>query len=84
MYQLEITRQAQRQLGRLPASIAARVQTAIQGLASNPRPRGSLKMSDMKNGWRIRIGNYRVIYDIHDDVLRVIIIRVGHRRDVYR
>lgn len=84
MYQLEITRQAQRQLGRLPASVAARVQAAIQGLASNPRPRGSLKMSDMKNGWRIRIGNYRVIYDSHDDVLRVIIIRVGHRRDVYR
>lgn len=84
MHRLEITRAAGKQLDRLPGAAASRVQAAIQGLAKNPRPSGSVKMSDMPKAWRIRVGEYRVIYDIHDEVLRVIIIRIGHRRDVYR
>ena len=84
MHRLEITRKARQQLERLPSQARSRVETAIQRLAANPRPPGSIKMADMKNGWRIRVGTYRVIYEVHDDVLVVVIIRVGHRRDVYR
>lgn len=84
MFRLEITEKARRQLDRLHGQIRTRIQSAIQQLAANPRPPGSLKMADMKNAWRIRVGEYRIIYEIHDDVLVIVIVRVGHRRDVYR
>jgi mRNA interferase RelE/StbE len=84
VHRLEITRKAQRQLDRLPNQTALRVKAAIQQLTNDPRPPGAVKMADMQGGWRIRVGDYRVVYEIHDDRLVVLIIRVGHRRDVYR
>ena len=84
MHRLEITRLARKQIDALPKSVASRVESAIVELADNPRPAGSLKMKDRKDTWRIRVGRYRVVYEIHDEVLVVIIVRVAHRRDVYR
>lgn len=84
MHRLEITRLARKQIEALPKSVAARVESAIAALADDPRPAGSLKLKDREHTWRIRVGRYRIVYEVHDDVLVVIIIRVAHRRDVYR
>ena len=53
-------------------------------LAHDPRPTGVVKLAGDENLWRIRIGNYRVVYEIHDDRLMVLVLRVAHRKDVYR
>ncbi|HEY0734429.1 MAG TPA: type II toxin-antitoxin system RelE/ParE family toxin [Herpetosiphonaceae bacterium] len=83
MYSVKITRNAQKELGRLPTSDYERVLTAIQALAAAPRPRGCKKLED-SDFWRIRIGQYRVIYEIRDKELIVVVIKLGNRRDVYR
>lgn len=83
MYTIEIARSAQKELGRLSATDYDRVLAAIQALAATPRPRGCKKLED-SHFWRIRIGQYRVIYEIRDKQLVVVIIKIGNRRDIYR
>jgi mRNA interferase RelE/StbE len=78
-----ILRRAQRELQRLPQEAYERVREAMRGLAQNPRPPGCLALTG-RAGWRIRIGDYRVIYEIDDVQHTVTIVHVGHRRDVYR
>jgi mRNA interferase RelE/StbE len=56
----------------------------MERLASNPRPVGSVKLATSDSTYRIRVGNYRVIYEVLDQLLLIDVIRVGHRRDVYR
>lgn len=58
--------------------------TAIQELAEDPRPPGSLQLSGGDGEFRIRVGDYRIVYDVQDDELVVLVLRVGHRREVYR
>lgn len=82
-YQIEISRKAQRELGKLPRRDQERIKAAIDALAFDPRPHGYLKMSGEERSYRIRIGVYRVIYDIYDEVLIVEVIRVAHRQGVY-
>lgn len=82
-YSLEIKRSAARELAGLPPRDRARIITRIQALAREPRPAGSEKLSGQER-YRIRQGDYRVLYKIHDDVLTVIVVKIGHRRDVYR
>lgn len=84
MYRVFLERSAERDLGRLSAGVHKRVIVAIQGLARIPRPPGCRKLVGSKNDWRIRVGDYRVIYEIHDRVLQIIVITVGHRREIYR
>lgn len=62
----------------------SRIKEAIETLATNPRPQGSTQLSGGNGEYRIRVGNYRVVYDIEDDELVVLVLRVGHRREVYR
>jgi len=82
-YGLSILRRAQKELQRLPHEDYERVRDAIRALAHEPRPPGCLVLTG-RAGWRIRVGTYRVIYEI-DDVQRIItVLHVGHRRDVYR
>ena len=82
-YNIEILRRAQRALVRLPHKEYERIRDAISALAENPRPSGSKKLAG-RSGWRIRIGHYRVIYEIEDVIRIVTILHVGHRRDIYR
>jgi mRNA interferase RelE/StbE len=82
-YLVSITRPAQKEINDLPVAEAARVRAAIAALAENPRPQGCIKLTD-RDGWRIRVGSYRVIYEISDGQLLVTVIRVGNRRDIYR
>lgn len=82
MYQVVIEKQAQKQLAKIASPDYTKIVTALKGLASNPRPYGYKKLKG-RPGYRIRIGDFRVIYRIEDNVLTVFILTVGHRRDVY-
>jgi len=82
-YSVSILRRAQAQLARIDRQDQDRVIDAVRALGENPRPQGCRKMSG-RPAWRIRVGSYRVIYEIHDDRLLVLVITVGHRKDAYR
>lgn len=82
-YVITILRRAQKALARLPGGDYEKVRDTIRALAKNPRPSGCLKLSG-REGWRIRLGNYRIIYEIDDNQRLITILHIGHRRDVYR
>lgn len=82
-YAVEILRSAQSQLARIASQDQPRIISAIRELAHNPRPPGARKLRG-RDSWRIRVGVYRVIYEIHDDRLVVFVVAAGHRREVYR
>ncbi len=82
LYQILISQTAQRQLDNLPDKIADLLIQVISGLEKNPRPHGCKKLKG-RNGYRIRKGDYRIIYDIADKILLVEIIAVGNRKDIY-
>ena len=82
-YKVRFRRSAEKDLRSLPKPYIAAVTSAISKLAGNPRPIGSIKLSGAE-AHRIRVGPYRVVYEIEDDVLVVIVIQIGHRKDVYR
>ena len=73
-----------RDMRRLDAPTIKRIDAAILGLADNPRPAGCIRLSGQSDLWRIRVGDYRVLYEIHDDRLIVVVVAVAHRREVYR
>lgn len=84
MYELLIERTAERDLKSLPSTIVNRIVPRIKALAETPRPPGCHKLAGSKNDWRIRIGDYRVVYEINDARKRVRIFRIRHRSEVYR
>ena len=81
-YTIVLSKKAQNQLDKLSDNIAEPIITAIAGLEENPRPKGCKKLKG-REGYRIRTGNYRIIYDIFDTELIVDIITLGHRKDIY-
>ncbi len=83
MYKIELRRKAQRSLDRLPKSDFHAVVDALKGLANSPRQKGVEKIKSA-GLWRIRRGDYRVVYSIDDKQQRVIVVRIGHRREIYR
>ncbi len=82
-YEIQIRRRVQKALARLPQKEYERVRDAIRALAEDPRPAGCIKLTG-REGWRIRVGRYRVIYEIEDVVRVATVLDVGHRRDVYQ
>ncbi len=84
MYKILLESAAEKDLGRLSHEIHDRIIEAIKTLARNPRPSGCRKLSGTKSDWRIRVGDYRVIYEIADVIRVVRVHRVRHRREVYR
>ena len=84
VYRVEFERAASRALKRLDEPVRRRVFRAVAALAEDPRPAGAEVLSAPERLYRIRIGDYRVIYAIEDDRLLVLVVQVGHRRDVYR
>lgn len=82
-YRVTVTPAADKIIARLPKDLRARITTRLVALSANPRPPGAIKLSG-QDAYRIRVGDYRIIYTIHDDRLIVLIVDVGHRRDVYR
>lgn len=82
-YSLSIRRRAQKELAKVPAGDYERIVEAIRKLGDNPRPEGCLKLTG-REGWRIRVGDFRVLYEIDDRGRSVTILHIGNRRDVYR
>ena len=82
-YSVLILRRAQKEIISLPEEFSEKLETIISALAGNARPRGCRKLTG-REGWRIRVGNYRVIYEIDDKTQTVTVLHVGHRRDIYR
>jgi mRNA interferase RelE/StbE len=82
-YRLELRPSARKELRKLPHSVYDHAVAGINGLAQNPRPFGVKKLAGYQNRHRIRVGDYRIIYEIHDDVLLVLVVRVAHRREAY-
>ena len=83
-YEVFFAPSADRALRRLPVDAQRRIVLAVANLADEPRPPGVVKLAGGENLWRIRLGIYRVVYEIHDDRLVVLVLRVAHRKDVYR
>ena len=83
VYRLEVSHTAHRQIRRLPAQTQDRVNRVIVRLAENPRPPGAKKLT-ARDGYRVRVGDYRILYQVDDGAKVVIIFRVMSRRDVYR
>lgn len=84
MYEVFLERRAERDLRRLPKDEFGRVVREIRLLAENPRPSGCHKISGSKSDWRIRVGDYRVIYEIDEKAKAVRVMRIRHRREAYR
>jgi mRNA interferase RelE/StbE len=83
-YKIEWLPAAVRRFGHLDPQVQARILRRVSALADDPRPSGVVKLSGADDLWRIRIGDYRVIYRLVDAVLVVTVVEVGHRREVYR
>jgi len=84
MYRVFLERAAEKDLQKLSSRTQARVISAIQDLAKNPRPRGCRKLTGADTDWRIRVGEYRIVYEISDGLKEVRVNRVRHRGEVYR
>lgn len=82
-YSLFIERRAQRALARIARPDQERIISAIRGLTDDPRPHGVKKLTG-REAWRIRVGDYRVIYEIHPGRLLILVVAIGHRREIYR
>lgn len=82
-YEIHILKSAQRSLAKIAAREQERIIRAIRALAKDPRPKGAVKLSG-REAWRIRVGDYRVIYEIHDKTLTVTVIALGPRATIYR
>jgi mRNA interferase RelE/StbE len=83
-YEITWTKKALKALDDLDATMAQRILIDIHDLSNNPRPPGCVKMSGCADTWRIKTGKYRVLYNIKDRELTILIIDLGHRREVYR
>ncbi len=81
-YGVLILRRASKQLADLPLRDYERVKRSVSALAENPRPQGCLKLTG-RAGWRIRVGDYRVIYEVDDPNRTVTVLDIGNRRDIY-
>ncbi|CAN5205957.1 type II toxin-antitoxin system RelE/ParE family toxin [soil metagenome] len=82
-YSIIVQRRAQKRLSRFPTYIQDRIEMGLRGLSEDPRPSGSSKLRG-KEGWRIRVGDYRAIYEIDDESREVLVLDIAHRKDIYR
>jgi mRNA interferase RelE/StbE len=83
-YRVEVARRALKAIAQLPRKDQLRVRAAIDLLADNPRPPGCVALAGEPHAYRVRTGDYRIVYEVFDDRLLVQVVRAGHRRDIYR
>ena len=83
-YELIIKPSAERALDRIPRPDRRRLLDALQALRENPRPVGAIKLAGQERMYRLRVGAFRAVYEIEDDKLLVLVLRVAHRSDAYR
>ncbi len=81
-YKIEIKKSATKEIEKLPNISLKRIIDKIQSLSTNPRPNGCKKLTADEK-YRVRVGNYRILYRIEDEILLVVVVKVGHRKDIY-
>jgi len=84
IYRIELTRAAVRDLTALPKPLLKRLDAGIQGLAIDPLPPGVKKLKNSDGLYRVRVGDYRIVYQIEQEILTILVVRIGHWREVYR
>ncbi|MBS1775417.1 MAG: type II toxin-antitoxin system RelE/ParE family toxin [Bacteroidetes bacterium] len=84
VYALQIKPSAQKEMAAIQRHEALKINKAILALANNPLPTGSKKLKATENKYRIRIGNYRVIYNIQSNILTILILKIAHRKEAYK
>jgi mRNA interferase RelE/StbE len=82
-YQVETAPCAEKALCKIEAKFAIKIRERIRSLGEEPRHRGAIKLSGEKNVYRIRVGDYRILYEIHDSRVLILVVNIGHRRDIY-
>ena len=82
-WRIELSRSAEQQFRALPRKEQQRIALPIDGLAENPRPVGAVKLAGEEGVYRLRSGDYRILYTLQDSVLLVLVLKIGHRREVY-
>ena len=82
-YEIEIKKSAVKEINKLPKNNLVRIVEKIKELSTNPRPQGSKKLSGDEK-YRIRVGTYRILYSIEDEKLIIFVVKVGHRKDIYK
>lgn len=83
-YEILYARSAVKELGKLPKKVVQKIQEAIKALADDPHPPGSKKLEGEENTYRIRVRDYRVLYEIDDKEITILVIRIRHRKDAYK
>jgi len=83
-YRIEVVRSAEKTLFSIPKPFVSKIIKAIENLADNPYPAGCRKFVGQKDTFRIRVNVYRIIYEVHDDLILIKVLKIGHRKDVYR
>ena len=83
-YRVNFSKMAERQFRNLPRTVQSRIAPRIDALADDPRPPGVVRLSGREDLYRIRVGDYRVLYAIEERELMVLVVKLGHRREVYR
>lgn len=82
-YRIDYAKSVDKDFRKLPKKIADRIAASIDKLAANPRPPGCVKLVGFDSEYRIRVGDYRIIYQINDNVLVILVLEIGHRKDIY-
>lgn len=82
-YKIFVPLSVEKQLAKIPKGVAVRIRETIHSLSSDPRPAGTKKLKGTSSTYRLREGDYRILYEIEDHKLIVLLVRVGHRREVY-
>lgn len=83
-YKIEVVRSAEKTLQSLPKAFIPKIIKVIQDLADQPYPAGCRKLAGQRDTFRIRVNVYRIIYEVHDDLILIKVLKIGHRKDVYR
>lgn len=83
-YKVTLKPQAEKQFSKLPKDIQKRLFAAFLTLSDNPRPHGSIKLQGAADYYRVRVGDYRIVYTVDDNVLKVLVLALGHRREIYQ
>ena len=83
-HRIELTPRAKRDLKKLPGDARAKIQPHLDALALEPRPHGVSKLEDETNLWRIRVGAHRILFQVHDEILLVLVVKIADRREAYR
>jgi mRNA interferase RelE/StbE len=82
-FQIQLTKGAQKELRRLPRNVLERVDRAILALADDPRPHGARKLTGSENTYRVRVGSYRILYEVEDQAVLVLVVRIRDRKNAY-